>query len=40
LREKGCLWLIKCPGYVSLGDVGHFNTPPYLWQLLAKHVFN
>jgi hypothetical protein len=27
LREEGCLWLIKCPDYVSLGDVEHFNTP-------------
>jgi hypothetical protein len=22
------------------GDVRHFNTPPHVWQLLAKHVFN
>jgi hypothetical protein len=35
-REEGCTWLIKCPGYVSLDDVGHFNTPPHVWQLFSQ----
>jgi hypothetical protein len=40
LRDEGCPWLIKTPGHMSLGDGGYFNTPPHVWQLLAKHVFN
>jgi hypothetical protein len=40
LREEGCPWLIKFPGQGNLSDVGHFNTPPHTWQLIAKHVFN
>jgi hypothetical protein len=36
LREEGCLWLIKCTGHVSLGDVGHFNTLPHVWQLFGQ----
>jgi hypothetical protein len=30
----------KVPRSLSLGDVAHFNMPPHVWQLLAKHVFN
>jgi len=32
LKDEGCPWIIKCSGHVSLDD--------YVWQLLAKHVFN
>jgi len=40
LREDGCLWLIKSTRQGSLSNVGHFNMPPHVWHLLAKHVFN
>jgi len=40
LREEGTPWLIKCPGERNLSDVGHFNTLPHVWQLMAKHVDN
>jgi hypothetical protein len=40
LREEGIPWLIKCPGERNLSDVGHFNTRPHVWQLMAKHVDN
>jgi S-adenosylhomocysteine hydrolase len=40
LREEECLWLIKSTRQGSLSNVGHFNTPPYVCRLLAKHVFN
>jgi len=39
-REEGTLWLIKWSGERNLNDVEHFNTPPYVWQLIAKHVDN
>jgi cbb3-type cytochrome oxidase cytochrome c subunit len=40
LREEETLWLIKCQGEDNLSNVGHFNTPPHVWQLMAKHVDN
>jgi hypothetical protein len=40
LREEGTPRLIKCPGEGNLSDVGHFNTPPHVWQLMVKHVDN
>jgi hypothetical protein len=40
LRKEGITWLIKCLGEGNLSDVGHFNTPPHVWQLMAKHVDN
>jgi hypothetical protein len=40
LREEKTPWLIKCQGEGNLSDVGHFNTPPHVWQLMAKHVDN
>jgi len=40
LREDECIWLIKFTRQGSLNNVGHFNTPPHVWYLLTKHVFN
>jgi hypothetical protein len=40
LREEETPWLIKCPGKGNFSDVRHFNTPPHVWQLMAKHVDN
>jgi hypothetical protein len=40
LREEGTPWFIKCQGEENLNDVGHFNTSPYVWQLMAKHMDN
>jgi hypothetical protein len=40
LREDRTPWLIKCPSEGNLSDMRHFNTPPYVWQLIAKHVDN
>jgi hypothetical protein len=39
-RGEGTPWLIKCSGEGNLSDVGHFNKPPHVWQLMAKHVDN
>jgi len=40
LREERTPWLIKCQSEGNLSDVGHFNTSPHLWQLMAKHMDN
>jgi hypothetical protein len=40
LRGEGTPRLIKCPGEGNLSDVGHFNTPSHVWQLMVKHVDN
>jgi len=40
LREEWTLWLIKYPGEENLSNVGHFNTPPHVWQLMTKYVDN
>jgi hypothetical protein len=40
LKEKGTPWLIKCSGEGKFSDVGYFNTPPYVWQLMAEHMDN
>jgi hypothetical protein len=40
LREERTPWLINFLRQGNFSDVGHFNTPPQMWQLLAKYVFN
>jgi hypothetical protein len=30
----------KVSGERNLSDVRHFNTPPHMWQLMAKHMDN
>jgi hypothetical protein len=36
LIEKGTQWLINSPSLVNLSDVGHFNTPPHVWQIFDE----
>jgi hypothetical protein len=36
LREEAYPWLIKSTRQWSLINVGHFNTPPHVWQLWSN----
>jgi hypothetical protein len=39
-EEEGTPWLIKCSEEGNLSNVGHFDMPPHVWQLMIKHVDN